>query len=151
MELDQDFREFIESFATHDVRFLIIGGYAMAAHGHPRYTKDLDVWVRVDPDNASRILAALEDFGFGSLGLTAEDFLDTDVVVQLGHEPKRIDILTFATGLQFDDSYLRRVTMTFDGIDVAVVGIDDLRVNKLATGRLRDLADVDDLPPDPDR
>lgn len=91
MLLDRDFSEFIECFAAHDVRFLVVGGYALAAHGHPRYTKDLDVWVWLDPDNAQRILAALDDFGFGQLGLTVDDFLAPEMVVQLGREPKRID------------------------------------------------------------
>lgn len=96
MELNRDFSEFIACFAARDVRFLIVGGYAVAAHGHPRYTKDLDVWVRVDPDNARRIIDALGDFGFGGLGLAVEDFLADDVVVQLGREPQRIDLLTFS-------------------------------------------------------
>ncbi len=95
MKLNPDFQEFLELFVSHDVRFLIVGGYALAAHGHPRYTKDLDVWVWPEPSNAERIVAALEDFGFGGLGLTSLDFQDPDVVVQLGREPQRIDILTF--------------------------------------------------------
>jgi hypothetical protein len=86
MELNPDFQEFLRSFVGHDVRFLIVGGYALAAHGHPRYTKDLDVWVWTDPSNSSRVVAALEEFGFGGLGLTAADFEDPDVVVQQGCE-----------------------------------------------------------------
>ena len=96
MNLNQDFQEFIELFISHNVRFMIVGGYAVAAHGHPRYTKDLDVWVWADPKNADRVVSALAEFGFGELGLTAGDFLRPDSVVQLGHEPQRIDILTFA-------------------------------------------------------
>lgn len=99
MELNQDFQEFLKSFVRHDVRFLIIGGYALAAHGHPRYTKDLDVWVWPDPANVERILASLEDFGFGSLGLANSDFLEPGVIVQLGREPQRIDLLTFPRAL----------------------------------------------------
>jgi hypothetical protein len=79
MELNPDFQEFLRSFVDHDVRFLIVGGYALAAHGHPRYTKDLDVWVWTDPDNASRVVEALDDFGFGGLGLSAADFEDPDI------------------------------------------------------------------------
>ena len=94
MELSPDFQEFVRSFVEHDVQFLIVGGYALAAHGHPRYTKDLDVWVWPDPSNAERVVGALAAFGFGELGLTASDFRDPDVVVQLGREPQRIDILT---------------------------------------------------------
>jgi hypothetical protein len=147
MELNPDFQEFLRSFVGHDVRFLIVGGYALAAHGHPRYTKDLDVWVWTDPSNAQRVVEALEEFGFGGLGLTAADFEEPDVVVQLGREPQRIDILTFATGLVFDEAYERRVLVDVGGLDVPFVSVHDLRTNKLATGRLRDQADAADLPP----
>ncbi len=151
MELNPDFQEFLRSFVDHDVRFLIVGGYALAAHGHPRYTKDLDVWVWTDPSNALRVVAALEEFGFGGLGLTATDFEEPDVVVQLGREPQRIDILTFATGLDFDEAYEHRVLVDVGGLPVPFVSVDDLRANKLATGRLRDLADAADLPPTDER
>jgi hypothetical protein len=94
MELDRDFSEFIACCVARDVRFLIVGGYALAAHGHPRFTKDLELWVWLDPDNAERLIAALGDFGFGSLRLTSAGFAEPDVVVQLGHAPKRIVLLT---------------------------------------------------------
>jgi hypothetical protein len=147
MELNPDFQEFLRSFVDHDVRFLIVGGYALAAHGHPRYTKDLDVWVWTDPSNAERVVAALEGFGFGGLGLAAADFEEPDVVVQLGREPQRIDILTFATGLVFNEAYEHRVLVDVGGLQVPFISVDDLRTNKLATGRLRDQADAADLPP----
>ncbi len=147
MELNPDFQEFLSSFVAHDVRFLIVGGYALAAHGHPRYTKDIDVWVWTDPINAARVVAALEEFGFGGLGLTPSDFEDPDMVVQLGREPQRIDILTFATGLTFERAYEHRLTLEMGGVAVPFISVDDLRTNKLATGRLRDQADAADLPP----
>jgi len=115
MELNRDFQEFLRSFVAHDVRFMIVGGYALAAHGHPRYTKDLDVWVWAEPSNAERVVAALEEFGFGGLGLTPTDFEDSDLVVQLGREPQRIDILTFATGLVFDEAYEHRMLVDVEG------------------------------------
>jgi hypothetical protein len=147
MELNRDFQEFLESFVRHDVRFLIIGGYALAAHGHPRYTKDLDVWVWPDPENVDRILAALDDVGFGSLGLESADFLEPGVIIQLGREPQRVDLLTSATGLEFGRAFENRILVELGGIEIPFVSIDDLRTNKAATGRLRDLADVEDLPP----
>jgi hypothetical protein len=150
MELNHDFQEFLRSFVGHEVRFLIVGGYALAAHGHPRYTKDLDVWVWTDPSNARRVVAALEEFGFGGLGLSATDFEEPDVVVQLGREPQRIDILTFATGLVFDEAYEHRVLVDVGGLSVPFISVDDLRTNKMATGRLRDRADAADLPPKDD-
>jgi hypothetical protein len=112
MELSRDFSEFIGFFVALDVRFLIVGGYALAAHGHPRYTKDLDVWIRLDPENGERILRALDDFGFGDVGLVLEDFLDPDAVVQLGREPQRIDLLTFITGVDFDEARANHVDPT---------------------------------------
>jgi len=123
MELNRDFSEFIACFVARDVRFLIVGGYAVAAHGHPRYTKDLDVWVRVDSENARRIVDALADFGFGDVGLAAEDFLVDDVVVQLGREPQRIDLLTSVSGVEFDEAYTNRVVVEIGGFDVPVIGV----------------------------
>jgi hypothetical protein len=146
MNLNQDFQEFVELFVAHDVEFLIVGGYALAVHGYPRYTKDLDVWVWLGPENAQRIINAIEDFGFGNLGLTAADFQEPDVMVQLGHEPQRIDILTYASGLEFPDAYKNRVYITVGNVQVPFISVDDLRTNKLATGRPRDIADAADLP-----
>jgi hypothetical protein len=146
MNLNQDFQEFVKLFVAHEVEFLIVGGYALAAHGHPRYTKDLDVWVWLGPENAQRIIAAIEEFGFGDLGLTAADFQEPDIMVQLGREPQRIDILTYASGLQFSDAYENRVYVTIGNVDVPFISVEDLRTNKMATGRPRDLADVADLP-----
>jgi predicted nucleotidyltransferase len=143
--LDPDFLDFIRSCIDRDVRFLIVGGYAVAAHGHPRYTKDLDVWVLVDQRNAERLLLALGDFGFGSLGLTTQDFLEEDVVVQLGYEPVRIDVLTAASGVVFADCYERRVEIDIEGVLVPFISLADLRLNKAATGRHRDLADLEAL------
>jgi hypothetical protein len=142
MELDRDFSEFIASCAAHSVRFLIVGGYAVAAHGHPRFTKDLDVWVWLDEQNANRLVSALEDFGFGSLGLTPADFLEEGVVVQLGYPPKRIDILTQVDGVQFEPCWERRVEVEIGGQRVPFLAADDLVANKKASGRPQDMADV---------
>ena len=147
MDLNRDYQELLQSFVSHNVRFLIVGGYALAAHGHPRYTKDLDIWVWTDPSNAERIVMSLESFGFDGLGLTALDFQEPDVVVQLGREPLRVDILTFATGLDFVTAYENRIMVSIGNLEVPFVSIGDLRTNKLATGRLRDIADAADLPP----
>ncbi len=145
MNLNPDFQEFVKLFVAHNVRFLIIGGYAVAAHGHPRYTKDLDVWVWADPANSDRILTALNEFGFGDVGLTANDFEAPNSIIQLGNEPQRIDILTTATGLTFADAHENRVLIPIGDVQVPFVSLDDLRLNKLSTGRLQDLADVDAL------
>jgi hypothetical protein len=97
MKLDQDFKEFLEYCLSNKVKFMVVGGYAVAAHGYPRYTKDLDVWIMVSAENSQRIVQALNEFGFQSLGLGTKDFLETNQVIQLGYPPHRIDILmTFA-------------------------------------------------------
>ncbi len=147
MQLDPDFKEFIECCIADEVEFLIVGGYAVAAYGHPRYTKDLDVWVLIDGTNADRLVNALERFGFGSLGLTATDFSEPDTVVQLGYPPKRIDILMSIDGVDFADCSSRRMEIDVEGMTspVPFIGLDDLRRNKRASGRAQDLADVEAL------
>ena len=97
------------------MRYLVVGGFAVAAHGFPRYTKDLDLWLDCTPENAARVVAALADFGFGSLNLTVEDFTTPDLVIQLGYEPNRVDLLTGLTGVVFETAYPRRVSTTIDG------------------------------------
>jgi len=142
MELNRDFSEFIASCVAHDVRFMIVGGYAVAAHGHPRFTKDLDVWVWVDEHNANRLVAALDDFGFGSLGLTATDFLEEGMVVQLGYPPKRIDIITQVDGVEFGPCWERHIDVEIGDQRVPFISVEDLLTNKKASGRPQDLADA---------
>ena len=145
MLLGKDLHDFVSLCLEHGVRFLVVGGYAVAAHGHPRLTKDLDVWVWIDPENAARMVRALDEFGFGSLGLTAEDFSEEGQVVQLGYPPNRIDILTSIAGVDFESCWDRRAEITLDSLAVPFIGLEDLVENKLATGRAQDLADVDGL------
>ena len=109
MTLHPDFREFIQLLNDHSVRYLVVGGYAVALHGHPRYTKDLDVWAEADSENIERLLSALKAFGFGSLDLNVDDFLEPDTVVQLGRPAQRIDLLTEPDGVALDDSYATRI------------------------------------------
>lgn len=143
LDLDPDFAEFVECLARHEVRYLIVGGYALAAHGLPRATGDLDVWVLVDQRNAQGIVDALDDFGFGAIGITSDDFLVPDRVVQLGYPPYRIDILTAIDGVAFDEAWGRRLTVTSGTTSLPVIGREDLIANKLASGRARDLDDVE--------
>jgi len=142
LELDQDFSEFLQLFLDNDVRFLIVGGYAMAAHGLPRYTGDLDAWVWIDPENAERIVRALRAFGFGSLEISPKDFVSESLVLQLGFPPHRIDLLTSIDGVSFDDAWLRRVTVNANGMAVPFIGRDDLLTNKKSAGRPQDIADA---------
>lgn len=142
MDLDRDFREFVASFVGHEVRFLVIGGYALAAHGFPRATGDLDTWVWPDRNNAAKIIASLVDFGFGSLGLSVDDFVEPGIVVQLGYPPYRIDIITSIDGVDFDHAWERRMTVDLGGLAMPVIGREELIRNKIAAGRPQDLADV---------
>lgn len=145
MIVDPDFKEFIQSLNDNQVKYLIIGGYAVAFHGHPRYTKDLDVWIELSKENADRLIAALDDFGFGSLGLQASDFLEPNQVIQLGYPPSRINILMTPKGINFDSCFERRVEVETDGVNFAFIDLEDLLENKKATGRHQDLADVENL------
>jgi len=142
---NQDFKEFIESLNANQVRYLIIGGYAVALHGHPRYTKDLDVWVERSRENAEALLQALAQFGMGSLGLTVEDFLEPDQVVQLGNPPNQIDILVAVSGVEFADCYPQGVKISLDGVEVNFIDLVNLKKNKKASGRMQDLADLENL------
>lgn len=145
MELDPNFLEFIELLAEHEAKFLIVGGYAVAVHGHPRYTADLDVWIWLDRGNAQAVLAALDDFGFTDTDLTREDFLQQDQIVQLGSPPLRIDLLTSLDGVNFEDCYGGRVSVEISGVEVPFIALQDLRRNKRAAGRHQDLADLEAL------
>ncbi len=143
--LSQDFKEFIRFLNESDVRYLVVGGYAVAIHGHPRYTKDVDIWIENSKENAGRLLIALEKFGFGSLGLSEQDFTEVGQVIQLGYPPSRIDILTSADGVNFDECYETKVIVSFDDLPVDFIGLDKLKENKRSTGRPQDLADLDAL------
>lgn len=143
--LSKDLHDFLLLCDRRGVRFLVVGGYAVAAHGYPRLIKHLDVWTRVDRGNAARIAAVLEELGLGSLGLTEEDFTEHGQVVQLGYPPNRIDILTGIAGVDFEECWERRAEIVLDGLAVPFIGFDDLERNKPAAGRLQDLADVEDL------
>ncbi|HLF73526.1 MAG TPA: hypothetical protein VI524_04230 [Anaerolineales bacterium] len=145
MVLNPDFKEFIQSLNDNGVRYLVIGGYAVALHGYPRYTKDIDVWVEMTPENAAKIVKALDQFGFASLGLKAEDFLVPDQIIQLGYPPRRVDVLTTLPGVEFSECYPVHVTAHMDGIPVNFIDLENLRKNKRATGRHQDLADLENL------
>ena len=143
--LNKDFKEFAELLNSTGVEYLIVGGYALAAHGHPRYTGDLDVWIRATENNIERLLGVLAQFGFGSLGLTRSDFLTPGAIVQLGYPPARIDLLTAIDGVEFDACYARKVVMKIAGVDLPIIGLDEFRANKRASGRAKDLADLEVL------
>jgi hypothetical protein len=145
MEAQADYKELLALFNAHDVRYILVGAYALAFHGAPRYTGDLDLLVRPDEENGRRILSALEAFGFGSLGLRLEDFSVPDRVVQLGVPPVRVDIITSLTGVTWDEAEANRVQGTFGTIPVMYLGRASFIRNKRALGRNKDLADAEAL------
>ncbi len=145
MALNRDFKEFLELLNKHNVKYLVVGGYSVAIHGHPRYTKDIDIWILTSTKNATSLINALNEFGFGSLELSAKDFETPGYVVQLGNAPARIDILTSLTGVEFDDCWDNRVEVEEEGLVYSVISLKDLRTNKTTLGRYQDLADLEQL------
>jgi len=145
MQSNSDFSELLRAFTDAGVRYLIVGGYAMAAHDLPRFTKDLDIWIDRSPDNAAKAYQALAIFGAPLHDLSVQDLADPDIVFQIGVAPVRADILTSITGVDFDEAWPERVQTSYDGIRVSVVGRAALIKNKRATGRPQDLVDVENL------
>jgi len=143
MEIHSDFKELLGLLNSHGVDYIIVGGYALAFHGAPRYTGDLDIFVRPDPDNAQRIMAALEAFGFGEVGLSGDDFVKPDQVIQLGVAPVRVDLITGLTGVSWEEAFSRRIIADYDEVRVPLIGRDQLIANKQALGRNKDLADIE--------
>jgi len=144
--LPRDFREFLKLLNEHGAEYLLIGGYAVGYHGYPRATADMDVWVSRTRANAERVAAALREFGFALPEVTPELFLEPDRIVRMGVPPLRLEITTGISGVEFADCYGRRVAAVIDGLPVSVIALADLRTNKQASGRHKDLADLEQLP-----
>jgi hypothetical protein len=144
-KLQADLREFIELLNSHNVEYLVVGGHAVAFHGHPRFTGDIDFLIRRTLDNARQVLRVLHVFGFGEIGISEADLIDAGRIVQLGHPPNRIELLTSISGVDFESAWESRVQTTMDDQPVTMIGWDDLVRNKRASGRQKDLADVEKL------
>jgi len=145
MEVQQDFKELLELLNAHKAEYIIVGAYALAFHGVPRFTGDMDILVKPDPKNAEKILAALEEFGFGSQDLTISDFQNPDKVVQLGVAPVRVDLITSLTGVTWQQANEGKVKGTYGDVPVYYIGRKDFLSNKKALGRKKDLADIETL------
>jgi hypothetical protein len=143
--MNQDFLDLLRAFIDHSVRFMVVGAYALGVHGRPRATGDLDVWIDPTPDNAARLLRALGQFGAPTAQVTAEDFSRPGVVFQMGLPPLRIDVMTDLSGLTFEEAWTSRTQAAFDTITVDVIGREAFIKNKRATGRARDLGDIEAL------
>jgi predicted nucleotidyltransferase len=145
MTLDPDFEDFIKLLNQYEVEYMIIGGYAMAFHGRPRYTGDLDIWINISESNAMKMLKVLEEFGFSSLNFKKEDFLKENLINQIGYPPLRIDILTSIDGINFQDAYPQKQVIIIEGFTANYIGLNELIQNKNASGRQQDLVDVKTL------
>jgi hypothetical protein len=144
-KLATDLREFIELLNSHKVEYLVVGGHAVAFHGHPRFTGDIDFLIRTTPANAQCVLRVIDAFGFGGLGITERDLVESGQVVQFGLPPNRVDILTSISGVDFDSAWKSRVHGWIDDQPVDFLGWDDLLRNKRASARQQDLADIEKL------
>ncbi|MGH7179310.1 MAG: DUF6036 family nucleotidyltransferase [Tepidisphaeraceae bacterium] len=146
-KLDGDFKAFLESLNSAKIRYLVLGGYAVNYYGYHRSTDDLDVWVAVDSENAHRLSNVLQSFGgFRASEVPSSMFIERGKIFMFGRVPWRVDVLTGSSGIEFEQCYSRRVTATLDGVTIPVLALEDLRANKLASGRNKDLADLDNLP-----
>lgn len=143
--LNPDFREFLKSLNDAKVEYLLIGGFAVGYHGYPRATSDLDVWIAISPDNARRVVAALREFGFGAPDLKEDLFLREKLIFRMGVEPIRIEISTKIDGVVFEECWSRRIAGEMDGLPVPIISRQDLLKNKRASGRHKDLDDVEQL------
>jgi predicted nucleotidyltransferase len=143
--LNPDYKEMLECLSEENVRFLLVGAYAVAVYGYPRATKDIDFFVRASQENASSLMRALTRFGAPLDEISESDFAAEGIVFQIGNSPRRIDILTRISGVDFERAYANRNIVTVDGLEVPVISMSDLIVNKRATGRTQDLADVEKL------
>lgn len=144
--LPKDSREFIELLNSNRVRYLVVGGFAVAAHGYARLTEDIDFFIDSSRENAERVVEVLGKFGFGSLNLTVDDFTASGRIIQLGYPPNRIDIITSISGVSFEDAWQGRLEADLDGVPTKFIGKDSLIKNKEATGRKKDRRDVGELP-----
>ena len=145
MMLNEDYKEMLQFLADEKVKFLLVGAYALAVHGYPRATMDIDIWVMPAPENAQAVLRALDRFGAPLHGLTTADLQKDDTIFQIGVAPRRIDIITGASGLGFAEAFANSNVIDIEGLNVHIPSLDDLIRNKKASGRTRDLADIEAL------
>ena len=146
MKLHDHFKEFLRLFNEHRVEYLLIGGYAVGIHGYPRATKDLDLWIRATPENARKVSLAMQEFGFPPEIVPPVRFTNPDAIFRMGFPPVRIELTTSISGVDFDACHSHAIQASLDGVSVPVIALEDLKVNKKASGRHRDLDDLEHLP-----
>jgi hypothetical protein len=145
IKLPPDFKEFLKLLKANNVQYLLIGGYAVSYYGYPRTTGDIDIWVAIHPENARQLVVSLQEFGFDSPDLTIELFLQEKSMVRMGVPPMRIEILTTISGVRFEDCFAKKVVDILDGVEVNLINLEHLKENKKASGRFKDLDDLEHL------
>ena len=145
VHLPPDFKEFLQLLDSHQVEYLLIGGYAVGYYGYPRATADMDIWIALKPENAEKLVIVLREFGFGIEELTPDLFLKEEQIIRMGLPPVRIEILTTISGVSFEECYVARQVDVLDGVEVSLISLDHLKVNKKASGRYKDLNDLENL------
>lgn len=145
VNLEKDFVDFVKLCNLYEVKYLVIGGYAVSIHGYPRSTKDLDILIKLSEENAAKMKNVIDEFGFASLKLTKKDFLKPDFVTQLGQEPIRIDILNDIDGLDYEEAWKNRKMVNYEGEPISFIGYNELLKIKAIAGRPQDLADISKL------
>ena len=145
IQLPQDFKELLQLLNSKKIEYLVIGGYAVAFHGHPRATGDIDIWIAISKDNARKTVEVLKKFGFDTPNLKDNLFLKKGQNIRMGNPPLRIEILTTIDGVEFSECYKNKKTVTIDNIKINFISLPDLKKNKKASGRLQDLADIENL------
>jgi hypothetical protein len=145
LQLPPDFKEFLKLLKENEVRYLLIGGYAVGYHGYPRATEDLDIWVAIHLENAQKIVSVLKVLGFDDPALTPELFLQKPKIIRMGFPPMRLEITTSISGVEFDECYQTRIVDKLDGIEVDLIDLEHLKKNKKASGRTKDIADLENL------
>lgn len=146
IELPNDFKEFLKLLNANGVEYLLIGGYAVGYHGYPRATNDIDFWIAIHPDNAERMMTVLRQFGFAVPELQKELFLKVPSIVRMGMPPMRIEVTTSISGVSFDECFAERINDTIDGVEANIINLPRLKQNKKASGRFKDLNDLENLP-----
>jgi hypothetical protein len=146
IRLPPDFKEFLQLLNAHRVEYLLVGGYAVGYHGYPRATVDMDIWIGKGPSTAVKMVEVLREFGFDVPNLSADLFLKDDQIVRMGMPPIRLEIFTSIPGVRFEECYPARVVGEIDGVPVSLINLGDLKTNKKASGRNKDLADLENLP-----
>ena len=149
IRIPNDFKEFLRLLNSRGVEYLLVGGYAVGYHGYPRPTADMEIWIRIHPDNANRIVAALKEFGFAVPELSANLFQKEGQIIRMGVPPIRLEIITSASGVDFAECYAERVVGILDGVEASIINLKHLRINKQASGRHKDLNDIENLPEGP--